>query len=248
MEKSFDVSARCCSGCGIVLTKDVQSEALARNRRKLCTRCASARTASYSPRYRDAKNLAKRRWRAAQEKTVVKPSDRERLEEKMKFLADDECWPWLGAIQKQTGYGAFRLHGTVVTANRAVLELISGFDMNGLVARHKCDNRGCVNPSHLEPGTQAENVNDAVIRGRLCKGQARVDAALNSKSVALRKMTEEEAFSAFKMVEGGQSRREVGAQFGVTKGAIDKMMSGDSWSHITGIACIRHTWRLPKAA
>ena len=172
----------------------------------------------------------------------TRPSPYDRLIKKIEVKQTDECWPWIGAINKQTGYGAFRFNGTAITANRAVLEIISGLDMTGLVARHKCDNRWCVNPGHLEPGTQAENINDAVIRGRVCKDQPRVDAALNAKNVARRKITEADALIAFNLVNNGAKRKDVGVVFGVKKSAIDQLMIGNSWSHITGIPCKRHVW------
>lgn len=36
----------------------------------------------------------------------------------------------------------------------------------GQVVRHKCDNAACINPEHLELGTQEQNVRDAIERGR----------------------------------------------------------------------------------
>lgn len=36
----------------------------------------------------------------------------------------------------------------------------------GLVVRHRCDNAPCVRPDHLETGTQQQNVQDMVERGR----------------------------------------------------------------------------------
>lgn len=35
-----------------------------------------------------------------------------------------------------------------------------------MVVRHTCDNRKCINPEHLVPGTHRENMKDMVERGR----------------------------------------------------------------------------------
>lgn len=37
------------------------------------------------------------------------------------------------------------------------------------VVRHKCDNPRCINPEHLEVGTNKDNVSDRVARGRNLK-------------------------------------------------------------------------------
>lgn len=36
----------------------------------------------------------------------------------------------------------------------------------GLFILHSCDNRGCVNPAHLRPGTHDDNMLDKMTRGR----------------------------------------------------------------------------------
>lgn len=55
------------------------------------------------------------------------------------------------------------------------------------VVRHKCDNPRCINPEHLEGGTQQDNVNDTVSRGRhnygVTKGEDHTSTKLTYKDV-----------------------------------------------------------------
>ena len=36
----------------------------------------------------------------------------------------------------------------------------------GMIVRHTCDNRACINPMHLQIGTHADNMRDMATRGR----------------------------------------------------------------------------------
>lgn len=76
-----------------------------------------------------------------------------------------DCWLWLGATGR--GYGQVRIHGIRYRAHRVAWELSNGPVPVGLVVMHKCDVRNCVNPDHLQVGTQSENMLDAFRKGRL---------------------------------------------------------------------------------
>ena len=69
----------------------------------------------------------------------------------------NQCWNWTGKISKQTGYGNKTFLGSTLLAHRWVYESLMGTIPKDKVINHKCSNRRCVNPSHLEVVTQTEN-------------------------------------------------------------------------------------------
>lgn len=68
------------------------------------------------------------------------------------------CWQWLAGLTAQR-YGGFHpTKGTFVLAHRYAYELTVGPIPAGLVVDHLCRNRACVNPDHLEPVSNEENL------------------------------------------------------------------------------------------
>ena len=67
------------------------------------------------------------------------------------------CWIWTGALTP-TGYPQICDGRRVIRAHRWAFERFVGPIPEGLVIDHKCRVRNCVNPDHLEPVTNRENV------------------------------------------------------------------------------------------
>jgi hypothetical protein len=94
----------------------------------------------------------------------MKETDRERL---IRFRQIDEngCWIWTGKTDPN-GYGRINVsigHHKIKTTkvHRYSLLLFKGIEIpDSQVVRHKCRNRKCFNPDHLELGYQSDNMED----------------------------------------------------------------------------------------
>lgn len=81
--------------------------------------------------------------------------------------APNGCIEWQG-YKNVWGYGRRRFRGFKVLVHREVWSQMHGGEPIpfGLIVCHKCDNPPCVNPAHLFLGTQKDNMQDCVKKGR----------------------------------------------------------------------------------
>ena len=138
----------------------------------------------------------------------------------------DDCWEWT-ASRDGHGYGKLaRCHGcSPYKAHRLSYEMFVGEIPAGLEVLHSCDNPPCVNPRHLFLGTQQDNMDDMVKKGRAHgkqqQGEDNPAAKLNCAQVA-----------AIRWIwSNGQaeSMAELGRSFGVSGRAVKFILDGEHW-------------------
>jgi DNA-directed RNA polymerase specialized sigma subunit len=123
----------------------------------------------------------------------------------------ETCWLWTGALDGR--YSLLSIDGIVYKGHRLSYLHHHGKIQEGLVVRHKCLNKHCVNPNHLETGTKQENAIDM----------------FRDKTMKL-KLTEEQVLDIRSRT--GQSNTQIGKEFGVSRKMISKIINRESWKHI----------------
>lgn len=94
----------------------------------------------------------------------ISPKVKARFETKFVKNLETGCWEWQMFLVK--GYGEFCINYIIYQAHRISYEIHVGEIPDGLQVLHSCDNRSCVNPNHLFLGTQQDNVDDMIAKGR----------------------------------------------------------------------------------
>lgn len=126
-------------------------------------------------------------------------------------VAPSGCWE----IPCQSGnYPSICVDYKDWPAHRLLYYLLTG-DLPAVV-RHTCDNRQCVNPWHLLPGTHHDNAIDKMARDR--RESSRLKVA-DVKAIKRRLAT-------------GETPTEIYRDYGVCRTLIQHIKSGKRWSHV----------------
>jgi len=124
------------------------------------------------------------------------------------------CLLWQG-LKTKNGYGKTSYKRKTWSCHRLVKFLETGRE--GAVAMHKCDTKTCINPAHIEWGTQKKNLMDMSARGRS----------------ALAKITPVVASEIRRIYSTGKHTQEqVAKMFGLTQTNVSNIVLRKTWVNI----------------
>ena len=142
------------------------------------------------------------------------------------------CWEWQGTIQN-SGYGFINFvdqttgKNTTMTAHR-MAALLAGIKLDDLIL-HTCDNPRCCNPSHLMPGTQKDNIQQSINRGRFHRPELRGQKGSKNKNS---KLTEAKVKAIRELKKQGKRVEDIAQQYNVHPVTVWSALSGKTWRHV----------------
>lgn len=140
-----------------------------------------------------------------------------------KFIKGDGCWEWT-AVKDKDGYGKVKIAGRQKMAHRVSYQLYIGAIPDGLFCLHHCDNPSCVNPAHLFLGTDADNMQDCLNKGRGARpfGEKHWGA----------KLTEEQVKTIRARRIDGVRNTDLAKEYGVAHQTISNVTNHIRWTKI----------------
>jgi hypothetical protein len=144
--------------------------------------------------------------------------DLDRILKHSEPITEVGCWVWMGAVSN-AGYGLCASEkNKISSAHRVAYEAFVGKIPEGMVVAHTCDNRLCVNPSHLWIATHKQNSQDMVIKNRSAKGEKCGKSKLNNEQIKF-------------IRESNLSHRVLGKMFNVSHANIGYVKRGATWTN-----------------
>lgn len=130
------------------------------------------------------------------------------------------CWLWIGA-KDSGGYGICTIGGRNYSTHKLSWEWKNNTSVpSGQVLLHSCDTPSCVNPAHLRPGSQKNNVDDRVSKDRSAKGEDNGRARLKKKDVEKIKNLRDQ----------GWTETSIAKLFDVGRSTISNILHNRTWN------------------
>jgi hypothetical protein len=153
--------------------------------------------------------------------------DKESLQQKLLACikkTDNGCWEWTRSCNPN-GYAQLGYKHRLIRAHRASAHAFLGLDLSSpLCVCHKCDNRKCINPNHLFIGTNQDNVDDKMRKGRL-------NPPLGSRS-SFARLSENDIPLIRNRISSGEKLASIARAYKINPCAIWSIKHGHTWKHV----------------
>ncbi len=154
----------------------------------------------------------------------------DRFLSKLKLMPSG-CWEWQAATNIG-GYGVVQADGRLWICSRVAYELfigklppsVSAKGATRLMVLHSCDNPPCCNPMHLSLGTNQDNMNDKVARGRVVR--------FIGENSGRAKLVEAQVLQIRDLISAGLMGTQIAAMFNVAPETIQAIKKRRSWKHL----------------
>lgn len=138
-------------------------------------------------------------------------------------VTDSGCWEWKN-YKNRGGYGVINIDNTTYLVHRiAWWAHHRQTPPSHLKVCHTCDNRACINPTHLFLGTQLDNVRDCLRKGRFTRkgnsGEKHPLAILNEDKVVA-------------ILRDSRKYKDIAASYGCAESTIGMIKRGWNWPHV----------------
>jgi len=140
------------------------------------------------------------------------------------------CWDWKGT-NHEDGYAKLSISYKIgiQSGHGASYMIHKGKIPQGMVVRHKCFNRVCTNPDHLEIGTPKENIRDTVDAGRGARGNKNNKAKLTDENV----LEIRETLKNIVFGEKISKYKELAKKYCVNFNTIQEINNRRAWKHLS---------------
>ena len=142
-----------------------------------------------------------------------------------KVKKTDGCWEWTGA-KFRDGYGNFWTGDNMISAHRFSYQLVKGSIPDGMFICHHCDNPGCVRVDHLFMGTPSDNIQDALIKGRLVFPDNHGEKSGHSK------LMENDVYEIRRLHSLGIKQNLLAKLWRIGKPQVNRIVNRKHWRHI----------------
>ena len=147
---------------------------------------------------------------------------------------DFSCWIWTASVVPTTGYGQFstKFGRAPISAHRMAWKMCLGYLPDRHVC-HSCDNRRCVNPWHLWLGTDRDNVQDMIEKGRNRNASCWNPKCHLFGGRGRAKVSPEDVMAIRAEPSRPGYLDALSARFGINHSSIQHIRSWKTWNHCT---------------